>query len=554
MNRTYLKHNEIILLNLYLIYMFLFFLFMNVSAQDYSTDETDQTKLRSLMNIGTEQKGLANITQISNTLTMAVDENKYYIDAGDVFILKIDVKGPSYKLFNSVVTPDGYLVLPEAPSIHIKDLILKEAKEKILINLKKSFPGAQIEAYLYQLHPVNVGIMGCVPTPGKYQLLSNNRLSDGIDLSILSFKPDSLHIFNFDRISYRNVILKRNDQQKTYDLLRYKLTGDLEQNPYLMEDDFIFVGYKDTLSHNISVEGGVAVPLNFEFQQGDRLIDALNFAGGLISSTDSTRIELDRFELKSNMFSNQTLKYPEDSSFALYPDDRIFVRNKYNYHNKFMIEIKGEVKYPGFYAIDEGKTKLTELIERAGGFSSRASLSNAKILRLKDKIDDKELKRLSKITTDKMSKIEMSYFRLRTREDVMLVSCDFEKLFRQNYLKEDVVLYDKDVLLIPSSSNTVFVSGGVMAPGNVIYEAERNYLDYISLAGGFNNRARRGAVKIIKIKSGVWLDADKEIHLEEGDVVFIPEKEDVNWYEIVKDVITVAAQVATIVYIIQTTK
>ncbi len=396
--------------------------------------------------------------------------------------------------------------------------------------------------------------MGCVPIPGKYQLFSNNRLSDGIDLSILSFKPDSLHIFNFDRISYRNVILKRNNQQKTYDLLRYKLHGDLDQNPYLMEDDFIYVGYKDTLSHNISVEGGVAEPLNFEYQRGDRLIDALNFAGGLISSTDSARIELSRFELKSNMFSNQTLKFPEDSSFALDADDRIFVRNKYNYHNKFMIEIKGEVKYPGFYAIDEGKTKLTEIIERAGGFSLRASLRNAKLLRLKEKVEDKDLKRLSKMTTDKMNKIEISYFRLRTRENANLVSCDFEKLFRGNNLAEDVVLYDKDILLIPSLSNTVLVSGGIRAPGNVLFDSERNYLDYIKMAGGFNERARQGSVKIIKTKTGTWLDAEKGIPVEEGDVIFIPEREEVNWYEVLKDGVTIAAQVATIILIIQNSK
>ncbi len=64
---------------------------------------------------------------------------QYYVDAGDVFILKIDVKGPSFKLFNSVVTPDGYLVLPEAPSIQIKDLILKGGQRKNFNKSKEKF-------------------------------------------------------------------------------------------------------------------------------------------------------------------------------------------------------------------------------------------------------------------------------------------------------------------------------------------------------------------------------------------------------------------------------
>ncbi len=67
MNGIYRKHNKIYFFNLNLIIVFLFFMSFNSIAQDYSTDETDQTKLKSLMGLGTEQKGLTNITQIPNT-------------------------------------------------------------------------------------------------------------------------------------------------------------------------------------------------------------------------------------------------------------------------------------------------------------------------------------------------------------------------------------------------------------------------------------------------------------------------------------------------------
>ena len=160
------------------------------------------------------------------------------------------------------------------------------------------------------------------------------------------------------------------------------------------------------------------------------------------------------------------------------PDDRIFVRYKYNFHKKYTVELRGAIKYPGFYAINEGRTKLTEIISEAGGFSQKANLKIAKVLRVKDVIEDKELKRLEMMTTDEMSEIELSYFRLRSREDTRLVSCDFEKLFLEEKADENILLKDRDVIIIPEERKIVYVSGGVISPGNVLFVPKNNYKDY----------------------------------------------------------------------------
>ena len=522
------------------------------NCQDYQKSENSNQSLQSLLGLGAGMD--LNVSQISssNSLIASVNEDEYYIDAGDVFIIKIDVKGPAFKLFNAVVSPEGYLVIPDVPGINVKYLKLKDAKNKINKILKNIFPEAEIEAYLYYIHPIRVTVVGAIPEPVTISLFSNSRLFDAINSAFAMSARDTTIVFNWKSISYRNIDLVHNKlkEKSTFDLLKFKLIGEKQENPYLMDDDVVFVQYKDSIKHHIEVSGSVARPIMFEYKKEDNLKLAVDMAGGILPVADSSRIELLRFKKDDQQIDRFTLKIPQDLNFVLMPDDRIFAREKYNYHNKYSVNIQGAVKYPGEYAINEGISKLSNIIEQAGGFSEKASLRNAKLLRNKNILQDKELNRLRRMTVEEMNDVEISYFRLRSREDARLVSCDFEKLFFQNDSNEDVILRDEDLIVIPEITKTIFVSGGVIAPGYVNLESNRNYLDYILLAGGFNDRAREGNVKIIKNKSGVWLDAEKNILLEEGDIIFIPESEEIDWYDVFKEGLTILTQVATVVLIV----
>ena len=212
--------------------------------------------------------------------------------------------------------------------------------------------------------------------------------------------------------------------------------------------------------------------------------------------------------------------------------------------------MEGAVRYPGEYTIIEGKTKLTEIIDQAGGFTERASLENSKVLRDDILYEDREMLRLSKMRVEEMNEMEVSYFRSRNREDSRLVSCDFEKLFNQKDTNQDVILQNYDLIVIPEITKSIFVSGGVLSPGFINIISQNNYLDYIDIAGGFTDLARESKVKIIKNNTGTWLDAEDDIILEEGDIIFVPEREDLDWYDIFREGLTVVTQLATIVLIV----
>jgi protein involved in polysaccharide export with SLBB domain len=545
-----MKNHKINYKIFFILFILIYCVFFPVKGQEFQSRDSDINDLNSILDISTTGKINQQNLPLSGTRITSINENEYVVDAGDVFIIKVDVKGPALKIYNSVVTPGGYVIIPDAPTVFVQHLKLTNAKNKINKTLKESFPNAVVESYLYSIHVIEVKVLGAVSQPQTITLFSNNRLWDAVSAAFNNSQFDTTNILKQNTVSLRNVEVRNRDKKHKFDLLKYKTQGDLSQNPYLNNSDLIYIPFRDSTAYSICVKGAVSNPIDFVFQKGDKLIAALDFAGKMLPTADSSRIELLRFVSQGSEIKKIMLTFPDDSNFILKPDDRIYVRSKYDYHYKYAVNIEGAVKYPGDYPINEGKTKLSEVISAAGGFTPRASLRNAKLLREKNVLEDKELSRLRRMTVEEMNDIEISYFRLRSRENTHLVSCDFEKLFFQNNLDEDVVLRDGDIIEVPEVTKTTFVSGGVVSPGHITLVSGRNYIEYIELAGGFNERARTGSIKIIKNKSGVWLDAEEEIIIEEGDIIFVPESEEINWYDVFKEGLTILTQVGTIVLIV----
>ena len=544
----------------------LLIIFGVLPGQDLTKEKEDISSLLKSGSIG----GMSTIE--TSRLTASVNETEYIVDAGDVFLIKIDVPGPASRIFPVTVTSDGHVLLPEAPSVNVRMLPLDKAKNGILKILKKYNPNSEVEVFLYQVHPINVTVLGSGEDQ-KLQLLSSSRLFDAVYKALpakIAAPSEKIKSIGKDEkikptdeetrketesketreIPIRRVRVLRHGEEHEYDVLRFRRQGDRNQNPYLLDNDVVIIPFEGEKTHSISIEGAVGKESKFEYLGNDKLVDVIDLAGGLLPTADSSRIELYRFAPDAISVNKSILDFKQDIDFAMMPDDRIFVRYKSQYHQKYQVKIEGEVNYPGVYAIEEGITTLTELIKRAGGLTDKALLRNAKIIRRKILLEDKELERLRRMTVDEMNDLEQSYFRLRTREDIRVVACDFEKLFGQNQLSEDVFLRDKDEVLIPEQSKIVFVSGGVISPGNVVYDQKWAYKEYITAVGGFNKKAKKGDVKIIKSKTGVWLDADKNVNIEEGDIIFVPERKERNWWEIFKEGLLVASQIATIFFII----
>lgn len=76
---------------------------------------------------------------------------------------------------------------------------------------------------------------------------------------------------------------------------------------------------------------------------------------------------------------------------------------------------------------------------------------------------------------------------------------DFEKLFQQGDLTQNVALEPDDYLFFPSSSlNEIYVLGEVLAPGPIGYKPNANVIGAIAERGGYTEKSYRQRVLVVR--------------------------------------------------------
>ena len=123
---------------------------------------------------------------------------------------------------------------------------------------------------------------------------------------------------------------------------------------------------------------------------------------------------------------------------------------------------------------------------------------------------------------------------------------DFAALIAGNE-RHNILLQDGDVVRIPRFVPSVRVTGAVIAPVNIPYDAVLTVGDYIDLAGGFNTRAKRKDIIIVEGNTGNAIDATAESLVRPGDAIFVPSREPGQSYRILRETIAMVGAVASIV-------
>lgn len=479
------------------------------------------------------------------TLEKIVDPEEYVVGPGDILhVVLWDEFQTNYSL---KITPEGTILISRVGSFFISGRSLEEVKSQIKNEVLKRYKNIEVTVTLISLRKFKVSVTGAVKNPGIYSAYANERVSEVIERAGGGMENSSA----------RNIILKRTDgAEKKVDILRFLKTGENDRNPYVLEGNIIYVPLKDATIYKCGIYGAVKDPGEYEYFEGDSLLDLIALAGGLTQDADLSTAEIIRFS--SDNKNTQTLKKDLKTLFGLdkrnenisiMPDDRVFIRSIPEFREKKQVVIRGEVIHPGVYAINEGEIKLTDLIQMADGFTEDASLVEAEMIREYGPQEvDLEYERLKKIPVSDMKSYEYEYFKTKSREKPGRVSVDFFKLFRGNDLGQDVLLKDGDHVFIPKRRFVVKVSGNVANPGFLTYELGKDYFYYIQKAGGFSWRADKGNIKLIKGVTGEWIKPNGKI--EPGDVIWVPEKPERNYWNTFKDVVTVLSSVATLYLVI----
>ena len=115
-----------------------------------------------------------------------------------------------------------------------------------------------------------------------------------------------------------------------------------------------------------------------------------------------------------------------------------------------------------------------------------------------------------------------------------------------------LVLADGDRIVVPHASARIEITGEVVNTGFYAYTADWKAADYLDAAGGLTRQADKKRIRLLRGADGTATEADKAGALAPGDILYVPEKSLAarGTWDVVRDVFSIAAQVATVVLII----
>jgi polysaccharide biosynthesis/export protein len=534
------------------IFSFLFILFFNLTLLNAQIDEEVVTGgAESAQDTSKVKQLLENSSMTGGLLDGAIDPKEYIVGPGDEFIINI-VSSRSEQVKASIL-PDGRLLIRNVGVIDLQNKTLEESYKLIETKVRKVYNSNEISVILSNIRKFKVTVSGQTFTQATVAATSTERVNEVIN-----------KVGGFDKkSSLRNIRLIRKDSIIKVDLIKFFNIGDKSVNPYVSGGDQIIVPPYNNKS-TIEINGEVPKKIEVEFIEGDSLSTIIKMSQGFLSSSDLSSVEISRLEKdgisvdkiyldlsswRESLYSSSSLPY----DMELQPGDRVYIKKKENWKTPSYVKVLGEVKYPGKYTIEVGKTRISDIIERAGGFDDNAYESASILIRQKEmERTDAELERLKTIDRSEMTKSELKYFAARISEKKGLMAVNFKNAVENPSSVDNILLQNKDSIIVPEKIDFINIQGRVNNPGNVQYNKDFDYLDYIALAGGFGYRADVDETFVTKSKGEQFLAEDYNYKLEPGDTILVPPEEEVTFFEIFTTALTIAAQIVTVVGVIIT--
>jgi protein involved in polysaccharide export with SLBB domain len=412
---------------------------------------------------------------------------------------------------------------------------------QVLPRMRGVYPGVRVDLRLARLRAFKVYVSGQVLRPGVALANGATRASE-----ILSG--------NFalaENASRRNIELRHPDgRTERVDLDAFAYLGRTEGNPELLDGDVVYVPPR---KERVFAFGAFGRPGDYELAPNDDVADLVALAGGLLPGTEPTGM-LYHFVTSTEIDSAVvSLAAGRDGERRLENGDRLFARENSDFRRPRNITLVGEVTYPGVYAIREGKDRVSDVLARAGGLTPASARERLQVFRplvTNGTRRDIEFERLSRLSRSEMTDGEYNTFRtkLAAQEAAYVLSAE-DVAAPDN--PHNVLLRDGDILLIDRESHAVRVDGQVLRPSLIEYQPGRSIEQYIRLAGGFGQRAWRGKIRVTRAGSNQTLFVRDVREVQPGDFIWVPEKNDVSFWSVFKDVITVAGAAATVILVVR---
>ena len=334
----------------------------------------------------------------------------------------------------------------------------------------------------------------------------------------------------------------------------------------LQARDQVRIFNKDELreKRTITIAGAVNTPNTFDFVDKLQIEDVIAMSGGLERGADPQVISISRrlkdgsFKTLSKVYavsSDENLAINNGTPFYIEPFDVIDVRYSKGYTAQKNVSISGEVKYSGSYSLINKNERISDLIERAGGFTEFAYLKGAALIRkTKNKYAIDILKNMDKNMGDESNLDALKEMEANATE--FKVGIDLKMILENKGSDIDMYLREGDQLLIPSKRQTVKVSGMVLKPSLVQYKEGLSLRKYIFKSGGFADTAKKTKIYVSYANGDIetvkrFLFIKRYPKLAPGATIFVPAKP-VNEKMSTAELLGITTSIATLGILIKT--
>lgn len=319
-----------------------------------------------------------------------------------------------------------------------------------------------------------------------------------------------------------------------YALLNNKIS-DIE----LQNKDVLYVPsiYDLQRDFKISINGAVSNPKSYEYKKDMTVEDLIVMAGGLKYDASLKRIEVARrirdpysltptektaeifeFDINSDLTISSGAK-----SFVLQPFDVVTVRTSPGYEKQQSVTLKGEIVFGGDFVLSSKNQRISDVVKNAGGVTPQAYIKGARLSRKMTFDDSLRVINMLKITAN--NKRDSVDFKKLDLGSEYYVGINLVEALKNPGSEADVILKDGDVLNVPQFNNTVKISGAVLYPNTVSFSSSYSLKDYVSMAGGYGDGAKKRKAFVIYMNGMAarkkWLSSPR---IEPGCEIVIPNK------------------------------
>jgi protein involved in polysaccharide export with SLBB domain len=375
-----------------------------------------------------------------------------------------------------------------------------------------------------------VQIRGAVFRPGTYSL------SDGMTLNQLIQKADGLRE---DAFLHRGTIIREKDNKET-EILSFNVNAVIagETDVVLKKEDIVSIASAIEMQEvrKVAIYGEVKNVGEYNYHENMTLQDLIFVAGGIKDDAELRNIEIYRMEkdpdvLKEGKQIAKQHTFTVDKNldgldFNIEPRDQVIIRPISGYTEAKKVMVEGEVLFPGNYIITSKQERISDVIRKAGGLNLYAYPEGAFMIRKITSTIAEE-----KVTQDVVENIpdELIVKKDEYYKNEGTLGIQLDKIIANPGSKWDLYVEDGDIISIPRELQTVQVSGNVLLPSLVRFEASRKFNYYIEHSGGFSPDAFKRKSFVV-YPNGESQSTRRILFFRDypsikpGSVIYVPEK------------------------------